>query len=111
MDNQKASKNTFQATTFKVEENSRTFQELAKQFKDFSRKNGIQGVSRTFQDCANPVVHRTVVSLYISDKIIKSPTKQRLLMFSKLLESCFNYTDWRWCLKTPLQHKSFTTFH
>ena len=29
LDNQKASKNTFQATTFKVEENSRTFQGLA----------------------------------------------------------------------------------
>ena len=33
----KASNNSFQATTFKVEENSRTFQELAQKFKDFSR--------------------------------------------------------------------------
>ena len=54
-------KHTFKATTFKVEENSRTFQRLAQKFKDFSRKNGIQGLfndyiwfSRTFQDCANP---------------------------------------------------------
>ena len=38
LDNQKASKNSFQATTFKVEENSRTFQGLAQNFKDFSRK-------------------------------------------------------------------------
>ena len=37
----KSNKNTFQATTFKVEENSRTFQGLAQKFKDFSRKNGI----------------------------------------------------------------------
>ena len=35
LDNQKASKHTFQATTFKVEENSRTFQGLAQKFKDF----------------------------------------------------------------------------
>ena len=34
---QKALKNTFQATTFKVQENSRTFQGLAQTFKDFSR--------------------------------------------------------------------------
>ena len=42
LDNQKASKNSFQATTFKVEQNSRTLQGLAQKFKDFSRKNGIQ---------------------------------------------------------------------
>ena len=49
LDNQKASKNTFQATfTFKVEENSGTFQGLAKKFKDFSGKNGIQEL---FKDC------------------------------------------------------------
>ena len=57
----KALKNTFQVTTFKVEENARTFQGLAQKFKDFSRKNGIQGLFkdlhrhfRTFQDCVNP---------------------------------------------------------
>ena len=40
----------------------KTFQGLAQKFKDFSRKNGIQGPfeyfpqnSRTFQDCPNPV--------------------------------------------------------
>ena len=37
-------KNTFQATSFKVEENSRTFEGLAQKFKDFSRKNEIQGI-------------------------------------------------------------------
>ena len=37
-------KNTFQATSFKVEENSRTFEGLAQKFKDFSRKNEIQGL-------------------------------------------------------------------
>ena len=48
LDNQKASKNSFQATTFKVEENSRTFEELAQKSKDFSRKNGIQGFFKDF---------------------------------------------------------------
>ena len=37
-------KNTFQATSFEVEENSRTFEGLAQKFKDFSRKNEIQGI-------------------------------------------------------------------
>ena len=57
LDNQNTSKNSFHATTFKVEENSRTFQGLAQKLKDSSRKNGIQGLlkdfpknSRTFQD-------------------------------------------------------------
>ena len=49
MENQKALKNTFQATTFKVEENSRTFQGLAQNFIDFSRKNGIQRLFKTVQ--------------------------------------------------------------
>ena len=40
----KHKKNSFQATTFKVEENSRTFQGLTQKFKDLSRKNGIQGL-------------------------------------------------------------------
>ena len=48
LDNQKASKNFFEATTSKVEENSRTFQGLARSFKDFSRKNGIQGLFKDF---------------------------------------------------------------
>jgi len=47
LDNQKASKDTFLATTFKVEENSRTFQELPQKFKNFLMKNGIQ---RLFND-------------------------------------------------------------
>ena len=51
LNKQKALKNTFQATTFKVEENSRTFQGLAQKFSDFSSKNGIQGL---FQDYVNP---------------------------------------------------------
>ena len=45
---QKPSKNTFQATTFKFEENSRTIQGLTQKFKDFSRKNGIQGLFKDF---------------------------------------------------------------
>ena len=48
LDNQKASKNSFQSTTFKDEENSRTFQGLAQKFKDLSRKNGIQGLFKNF---------------------------------------------------------------
>ena len=44
LDNQKAFKTTFHATTFKVEENSR----LAQKFKDFSRKNGIQGLFKDY---------------------------------------------------------------
>ena len=47
-DNKKASTNSFQATTFKVEENSNSFQGLAQKFKDFSRKNGIQGLFKDF---------------------------------------------------------------
>ena len=47
LDNQKSSKNTFHATKFKVEENSRTFQGLAQKFKDSSRKNRIQGLFKT----------------------------------------------------------------
>ena len=47
LDNQRASKNTFQVTTFKVE-NSRTFQGLAQKFKDFSRTSPkIQGLFKT----------------------------------------------------------------
>ena len=37
LENQKALRNTFQATTFNVEENSRTFQGLSLKFKDYSR--------------------------------------------------------------------------
>ena len=47
LDKQKASKNSFPVTTFKVEQNSRTFQGL---FKDFPYN------SRTFQDSATPVI-------------------------------------------------------
>ena len=47
LDNQKASKNSFQATTFKVEENSRTFQGLAQNFKAFPRKMEFKDFSRT----------------------------------------------------------------
>ena len=44
---QKALKNTFQATTFKVEENSRSFREKMK-FKDFTRSHPkIQGLFKT----------------------------------------------------------------
>ena len=50
LDNQKASKDSFQATTFKGEENSRTFQGLAQKFKDFSRTSPkIQGLFKTVQ--------------------------------------------------------------
>ena len=42
LDNQEALKDTLRATTFEVEENSRTFQGLPLKFKDL-------------QDCANPV--------------------------------------------------------
>ena len=53
LDNQKASKSSLQATTFKAEENSRTFQGLPKKFKDF-------------QECTNPVkvVPQIDVSLF-----------------------------------------------
>ena len=48
LDNHKASNHTFQATTFKVEENSRTFRGIAQKFKVFSRENGIQGLFKDF---------------------------------------------------------------
>ena len=48
LDDKKSSKNTCQATTFKVEENSRTFKGLAQKFKDFSRTSfKIQGLFET----------------------------------------------------------------
>ena len=43
----------FEATTFKVEENSSSFQGLAQKFKDFSRKNGIQGLFKTVRTLNN----------------------------------------------------------
>ena len=50
LDNQKASKNSFQSTTFKDEENSRTFQGLAQKFKEFLRTSSkIQGLFKTVQ--------------------------------------------------------------
>ena len=73
---QKALKNTFQATTFKVEDNSRTFQGLAQKFEDFSRKNGIQGLfkdhirlSRTFQDLGNPTLGTTLRVCFVGGKM------------------------------------------
>ena len=39
----------FDPTTFRVEDNSRTVQGLTQKFKDFSRKNGIQGLFETVQ--------------------------------------------------------------
>ena len=53
LDNQKASKNSLQAITFKAEENSGTFQGLSLKFKDF-------------QDCAKhvKVVPQIDVSLF-----------------------------------------------
>ena len=47
LDNQKASKTPFKATTFKVEEDSRTFQGLSEKFKAFLRNNGIQRLFKT----------------------------------------------------------------
>ena len=47
LDKQKASKNTFQATKFKVEENSRTFQGLAQKFNDFLAKMEFKDFSWT----------------------------------------------------------------
>ena len=50
LDKQKASKNSFPVTTFKVEQNSRTFQGLAQKFKDFSRTfPKIQGLFKTLR--------------------------------------------------------------
>ena len=50
----KQQKNTFQASTFKVKENSRTSQGFAKKFKDFSRKKWnsqtFQGLPLNFND-------------------------------------------------------------
>ena len=49
LDNKKAKrKNSFRASTFKVEENSRTFQSTKNEFKDFSRTfPKIQGLFKT----------------------------------------------------------------
>jgi len=53
LENQKAVKNTFQATTFKVEENSRTFQGKV-EFKDISR------TLTKIQPCPSIVLKRKV---------------------------------------------------
>ena len=53
LDKQKASKNSFQVTTFKVEENSRTFQGLAQKLRIFEGKmefKDFQGLSLKFKD-------------------------------------------------------------
>ena len=47
MDNQRASKNTFKATTFKTEENSRMFQGLHRNFRTFQGKMEFRDSSRT----------------------------------------------------------------
>ena len=62
--------------TFKVEENSRIFQGLALKFKDFSRKNGIQGLSRT-----SP----TVQGLFKTMRTLQTYNCQSLL-YSKTLK-------------------------
>ena len=51
-DKQKALKNTLKATTFKVEENSKTLKRLAQQFKDFPRTSlKFKDFSRLCEPC------------------------------------------------------------
>ena len=58
MDNQKALEKSFQATAFKVEENSRTFQGLAQKFKDISRTPPkIKGLFNTVKPSNVPWLH------------------------------------------------------
>ena len=62
------SKIGFDASTFKVEENSRTFQGLTQKFNDFSRKNGIQGLPLKFKDFSRlcePCCHMFAINIYI----------------------------------------------
>ena len=47
MDDKKAFKTTFQATTFKAKENSRTFQGLSQKLRSFQRKMEFKDFSRT----------------------------------------------------------------
>ena len=78
MDNQKASKNSFQATTFKAEENSRTFQGLTQKFKDFEGKMEfkdvlrpspkIQGLFKTVQTLPMPLELIEMHTSYTSPK-------------------------------------------
>ena len=48
LDNQKVSKHTFEATTVKVDKNSRFFKDLDRKLRTTSRKNGIQGLFKDF---------------------------------------------------------------
>ena len=99
---QKALKNTFQATTFKVEDNSRTFQGLAQKFEDFSRKNGIQGLfkdhirlSRTFQDLGNPTLRTTLRVCFVGGKMCNIACLAAMLQ--KKLDTfvpCFTIVLW-----------------
>ena len=86
MENQKALKNTFQDTTFKVEENSRTFQGVAQKLKDrFKEKWN----SRTFQEGVNGV-NRLATK---GEKYYWLPTKwvknYRLPTWADIINICF----------------------
>ena len=67
----KSIKNTFQATKFKVEENSRNFQGLAEKFQDFSKKNGIQGLFKDFPQLGTSTqAHLLVMSLMVFKSLL-----------------------------------------
>ena len=55
LDSQRAFQNTFQVTTFKVEE--------GEEFKDFSRENGIQGLPLKFRGFSRLCEHWFWISL------------------------------------------------
>ena len=77
LDNQKALKNTFHATLLKVEENIRTFQALAQTFKDFSRKNGIQGLFKAMRTrCSDFRSQEVGISEYCTTKTKYLPWEQ-----------------------------------
>ena len=82
LDNQKAFKNTFQATTFKVEENSRTCTESEGLFKEKWNSRNFQGLTLKFKDfsrlCA-PCLYNDVISITMENFLSKTVASKAVL--------------------------------
>ena len=79
LDNQKASKNTFQAAAFKVEENSRTSTESEGLFKEKWNSRNFQGLTLKFKDFSRllaPCLYNDVISLTMEKPFIQDSGKQ-----------------------------------
>ena len=77
LDNQRALENTFQATTFRVEQNSsfKEFSRTSKEFRNSSRQRGIQGLFKTVR----------ILDENITRISIKSEVKNLVLWLESIL--------------------------